>query len=270
MSKGNTFPLLPLLLSSPTSQYMNTQELNPWIICPRPNPDAQLKLFCFHYAGGGTLSFRNWEKELHPKIEVNLIQLPGRERRLTEKVFTRIEPLIQQLQFAIIPYLNQPFAFFGYSMGSLIAFELTRALRRNYQISPQHLFVSAYRSPQLPANKSPIHNLPDADFLEELRNLNGTPEEILGNYELMSLLLPTIRADFELIETYNYYEAPSLEFPITAFGGLEDTEATQTDLAAWEVHTKGEFNLCMLPGNHFFLYSERSKLLQIIYSKCIK
>ena len=246
----------------------HTQSSNPWIISPKLNPNAKLRLFCFHHAGGGTLSFRNWAEELFPIVEVYLIQLPGRERRLSETAFTRIEPLIEELKHAILPHLNQPFAFFGYSMGSLIAFELTRYLRRNYQLYPKHLFFCAYRAPQLPKTKPPIHELPDAEFIEELRNLNGTPEEILANDELMSLLAPTIRADFAVIETYNYYDEPALNCPITAFGGLEDTEASREDLAAWASQTNNNFNLHMLPGDHFFINSARSQLLQLLYSEC--
>ena len=238
------------------------------IICPKPNPKAKLRLFCFHHAGGGTLIFRNWAEELFPIAEVYLIQLPGRERRLSEPAFKRIEPLIEELKSAILPHLNQPFAFFGYSMGSLIAFELTRHLRRDYQIYPQHLFVCAYRSPQLPKTKPPIHNLPDAEFLEELRSLNGTPEEILANDELMALLMPTLRADFAVIETYNYYDEPPLNCPVTAYGGLEGTEANREELAAWSSQTNHNFNLHMLPGNHFFINSARSQLLQLVYSEC--
>ncbi|MBE9215231.1 thioesterase [Plectonema cf. radiosum LEGE 06105] len=238
------------------------------MICPKPNPNAKLRLFCFHHAGGGTLSFRNWSEELFPIVEVYLIQLPGRERRLTEPAFTRLKPLIKELKIAILPYLNQPFAFFGYSMGSLVAFELTRCLRRDYQLYPQHLFVCAYRAPQLPKTKPPIHDLPDAEFLEELRSLNGTPEEILTNKELMTLLLPTLRADFAVIETYDYYDEPPLNCPITAFGGLEDTEANREDMAAWSSQANSNFNLHILPGNHFFLNSARSQLLQLLYTEC--
>ncbi|MEO0969749.1 MAG: thioesterase II family protein [Cyanobacteria bacterium J06639_18] len=244
------------------------QFLNPWVICPKPNPDAQVRLFCFHYAGGGTLSFRNWADELFPGIEVYLIQLPGRERRLMESAFTRIEPLIQELKPAIIPYLKQPFAFLGYSMGSLIAFELARSLRRDCKLSPEHLFVCGRRAPQITPTKKPIHELPESEFLQELRCLGGTPEEILANKELMALLIPTLRADFAVLETYNYYDEPPLNFPITALGGLEDTEASREELAAWSSQTNADFNLHILPGDHFFLNSSRSRLLQIIDTAC--
>ncbi len=244
----------------------HNQLSNPWVICPKPNRDAQIQLFCFHHAGGGTLSFRNWATGLSPAVELYLIQLPGRERRLSEPAFTRIEPLIQELKYAILPYLHKPFAFLGYSMGSLLAFELTRHLCQENKIYPQHLFVCARRAPQLPATKPPIHKLSDAVFLEELRKLNGTPKEILANDELMALFIPTLRADFAVIETYNYYDREPLNCPITAIGGSEDTEVSHEDLEAWNLQTNASFNLHILPGDHFFLHSATSRLLQIIYT----
>ena len=246
----------------------STQSSKPWIICPKPNPDAQLRLFCFHHAGGGTLSFRNWDIELSPVVEIYLIQLPGRERRLSEPAFTQIEPLIQKLKKVILPHLKQPFAFFGYSMGRLVAFELTRRLRQDEKLNPKHLFVCAHRAPQLPKTKPPIHQLPDAEFMEELRRLNGTPKEILANDELMAFLLPTLRADFAVIETYNYYDEPPLNCSITAFGGLEDTEASREEVEAWNLQTNANFKLHILPGDHFFLHSAHSRLLQILYTEC--
>ena len=245
-----------------------TQSSNPWIICPKPNPNAQLRLFCFHHAGGGTLSFRNWDIELSPIVETYLIQLPGRERRLSEPALTRIEPLVRELKNAILPYLKQPFAFFGYSMGSLVAFELTRCLRRDEQLYPKHLFMCARRAPQLPKIKRPIHQLPDAEFMEELYRLNGTPKEILANDELMKLLLPTLRADFATIETYDYYDEAPLKSPITAFGGSEDTEVSRQDLEAWKLQTNASFELHILPGDHFFINSARSRLIQILSREC--
>ncbi|MDJ0697135.1 MAG: thioesterase II family protein [Mastigocoleus sp. MO_167.B18] len=245
------------------------QSINPWVICPKPNPHARVRLFCFHYAGGGTLSFRNWADDLFPGIEVYLIQLPGRERRLMESAFTRIEPLVKELKQAIIPYLEQPFALLGYSMGALLAFELARSLRRDRRkISPEHLFVCARRAPQIPATKKPIHKLSDPEFLQELRRLGGTPDEILANKELMELFIPTLRADFAVLETYNYYDEPPLNFPITAFGGSEDTEASREELAAWSLQTGADFNLHILPGDHFFLNSTRSGLLGIVDRIC--
>ncbi|NJM23682.1 MAG: thioesterase [Richelia sp. SM1_7_0] len=243
---------------------MRTQiSINSWLTCTKPNPQAKVRLFCFPYAGGGSLIFREWSQELLPYIEVYTIQLPGRESRLQEPAFNRLQPLVEQLSQAILPNLNQPFAFFGHSMGGLIAFEVTRCLRR-WGLHPMHLFISGARAPHLPDLDPPINNLPQTEFIEELRRFNGTPTTILENAELMELLLPTLRADFAVLETYIYTTEPPLSCPITVFGGLEDEIVNQDELKAWKEHTNQTFCLQMLPGNHFFLQQERARLLQFI------
>jgi medium-chain acyl-[acyl-carrier-protein] hydrolase len=150
-------------------------------------------------------------------------------------------------------------------MGGLICFELARLLRKKYGLNPIHLFVSAHRAPQLPDPDPPIYNLPDPEFLEELRDLEGTPQAVLENAELMQLLLPTLRADFTIVETYNYIAEPLLDCSITAFGGLQDREVSYEDLKAWQEQTKTAFSLQMLQGNHFFIHSAQSLLLEYMY-----
>lgn len=238
-----------------------------WVLCPKPNAQAKLKLFCFHYAGGGAWSFRNWPDNLPSSVEVCSVELPGRGFRLTEAAFTSLDPLVQAIADALLPRLDKPFAFFGHSMGGLVCFELVRVLRRNYNLNPTHLFVSGHRAPQLPNPDPPIHNLPEPEFLAELRELEGTPQEVLENVELMQLLLPTLRADFTVVETYAYIAEPPLDFPITAFGGLQDREASYDQLNAWQEQTNAVFSLHMLPGNHFFLHSAQSLLLTLLSQK---
>jgi medium-chain acyl-[acyl-carrier-protein] hydrolase len=237
--------------------------INSWLICPKPNLRARVRLFCFPYAGGGSLIFREWCQELAPDIEVYAIQLPGRESRLQEPAFNRLQALVEELSQGILPYLNKPFVFFGHSMGGLIAFEVTRRLRQ-WGLCPMHLFISGARAPHLPDLDPPIHNLPQMEFIKELRRFNGTPAAILENAELMELLLPTLRADFAVLETYTYTPEASLPCPLTVFGGLQDEIVTQDELKAWKEHTNQTFSLQMLPGNHFFLQQERARLLKFI------
>ncbi len=112
---------------------MKTSRLhNNWVACAKPNPQAKLRLFCFHYAGGGASVFRGWRDSLPQSVEVCAIELPGRGMRLRESPFTQLEPLVQHLASTLLPYLDKPFAFFGHSMGGLVSFELTRLLRRGY------------------------------------------------------------------------------------------------------------------------------------------
>jgi len=235
-----------------------------WITCPFPNPQASLRLFCFPYAGGGALSFRGWGTQLPPGVEVRPIELPGRGMRLKEAPFTRLVPLVEAVVEALLPYLDKPFAFFGHSMGALISFEVARRLRRDQALNPVHLFVSGRRAPQWPDPDPPIHALPEAEFLGELRRLNGTPEAVLANRELMQLLLPVLRADFAVLETYCYEPASPLECPIAAFGGLQDPEVACEMLEAWRQQTRSDFSLQMLPGDHFFLHTSQSLLWQAL------
>lgn len=189
---------------------------------------------------------------------------PGREIRLKEPSFTRLSPLVQTLAQVLHPYLNMPFAFFGHSMGALIGFELARQLRRQYSLGPVHLFVSGRRAPQIPDRSPPIHQLPESALVEELRRLNGTPESVLQNAELMQLVLPVLRADFALCETYVYSTEDPLDCPISAFGGLQDGSVSYDDLAAWRDQTNSSFTLKMIRGNHFFLQSARALILSAL------
>ncbi len=224
-----------------------------WILCRKPGLKTRLRLFCFPYAGAGALIFRTWSDGLPADVEVCPVQLPGRGTRLMERPFTHFSPLIEALAQALVPLLDKPFAFFGHSLGALVSFELVRRIRRQYGVHPVHLFVSAGRAPQIPHRGRPIHTLPDREFLMELRRLNGTPSELLGHEELMEIMLPVLRADFAVYETYRYSTEPPLNCPISAFGGLQDHEVSESDLEAWRAQTSVSFSLRMFPGDHFFL-----------------
>jgi medium-chain acyl-[acyl-carrier-protein] hydrolase len=241
-----------------------------WIKRSRQDPQACFRLFCFPYAGGGAGIFRTWPERLWPEIEVCAIQLPGREDRFTETPFANLSSLIDALADVIYPYLDIPFAFFGHSLGSLISFELTRRLRRQKAPCPIQLFVSASRAPQIPDPDPLIHQLPDAEFIEELGRFNGTPKAVLDNPELMEVFLPLLRSDISLWETYVYdHEAP-LDCPISAFGGLEDEEVSREELAAWHDQTRSRFSIQMFSGDHFFCNGEESNGLLEVISKDIR
>ena len=242
-----------------------TREIGyPWILCTNRRPDARLRLFCFPYAGGGAGIFRTWSDALPPTVEVCAVQLPGREWRIRETPFNDLIPLVQTLVPVLRPYFDIPFTFFGHSMGALIGFELARRLSTHEGRGPVHLFVSGCRAPQLPDPGPPIHALPRAAFVSELRRLNGTPEEVLGNLELMQLLLPTLRADFALCETYVYSPQLPLDSSISAFGGLQDAEVSHEELALWREQTRSSFTLRLFPGDHFFLHNVLSLMLQAV------
>jgi medium-chain acyl-[acyl-carrier-protein] hydrolase len=210
------------------------------------------------------MMFRHWPGHLLPDLEVCSVQLPGRENRRREQPFDQLSSLLPPLTEAILPHLDKPFAFFGHSMGALIGFELARHLRSTHGIAPAHLFVSSHPAPQIPSPTAPVHLSPDPALLEELKHLGGTPEVILSNSELMQLLIPTLRADLKLCETYVYQSAAPLGCPITAFGGSQDPKVTLADLRAWQSETCGPFALVTYPGGHFFLFDSQISLLQTI------
>jgi len=227
--------------------------LDSWISFRKPGPKTRLRLFCFPYAGAGALIFRTWPDGLPADIEICPVQLPGRETRLMERPFTQLSPLIEALAQALVPLLDKPFAFFGHSFGALVSFELARRFRRQYGMHPVRLFVSAGRAPQIPHRGPHIHSLPDKEFLMELRRMNGTPSELLAHEELMEIMLPVLRADFAVYETYLYSTEPPLDCPISALGGLQDHRVSDSDLEAWRAQTSVSFSLRMFPGDHFFL-----------------
>lgn len=234
-----------------------------WLACSRPNSQARVRLFCFPYAGGGASVFHTWPEKL-PTVEICAVHLPGRGNRLRESPFTKLPALVQTLTEALLPHLTTPFAFFGHSMGALIGFELARQLRRQHGPSPVHLFVSGHGAPQIPPPEPPFHALPEPQFIAELQRLNGTPQEVLEHPELMQLLVPTLRADFAVCETYTYTTDVPIDCSISAFGGLQDRKVSRERLEAWRDQSRASFNLCMFPGDHFFLHAAEPLVLETI------
>ena len=246
------------------SASFSTTNTTPWLVCPQPNPQARLRLFCFPYAGGNAMIYRQWQSGLPQTIEVCPVQLPGRGKRIKEPPFDHARLLVEEVARALLPFFDKPFAFFGHSMGGLIGFELARHLRRNYNLQPAHLFVSGRRPPQLPRHEPNTFDLPEAEFMEALRKLQGTPPEVLQQPELMQLLLPLLRADFALCETYAYTVEPPLDCPLSVFGGLNDDDIERAQLEAWASQTNAATKVRMLPGDHFFINTQQPLLLRVL------
>lgn len=248
-----------------TSEKVFSTTTNSWIICPNPNPQARLRLFCFPYAGGGAAAYHPWAKLLPSDVELYAIRLPGRESRMREAPYVRLAPLVEDLAEVLSPYLDEPFVFFGHSMGALIAFELARHLRRQNMTQPLHLFASGHRAPQIPDPDPPLYQLPDAEFVKEMRErYNGIPQPILDSNELLQLFLPVIRSDVTILDTYHYTDEALLECPISAYGGENDPWVSYDQLDAWRDQTQSTFSLRMYPGDHFYLQSAQASLLQVL------
>jgi medium-chain acyl-[acyl-carrier-protein] hydrolase len=234
-----------------------------WVTVTAPRPAARLRLFCLPFAGGGAKSYREWPTYLPDDVEVCLVQLPGRENRFSEPAIDQVEPLVRQLLEGVAGHLDRPFALFGHSMGALIAFELARGLRL-MGLEPVQFFASGCRAPHLAAPLPLRHALPDPEFVSAIQKLNGVPHEVLQDREFIELMLPTLRSDFRLAETYDCAPRLPLSCPVTVFGGLEDRDVKRADLEAWSSHTTGPFQVRVLPGDHFFLNSSRATLLRLV------
>ena len=232
------------------------------IVKPRP---GATRLFCFPYAGGGASVFFPWTRIAPPDLEICAAQLPGRESRIAAPLLKSFDELTAELLRSIEPLLDRPFAFYGHSMGTLVAFELARALRRAGRPQPLHLFVSGRNAPHLHDPDPPMHELPDDEFIAEMiRRYDGIPAEVLEAPELMQLLLPSLRADMQVIETHEYRDEPPLDMPITALAGTDDPCITSEGFQAWREYTRSRFTTHLFPGGHFFLHAAAAEVLRII------
>ena len=241
---------------------------SPWIAYARPNEQASLRLFCFPHAGGGAGAYRSWVASLAPQIEVLPVQLPGRETRFLERPYETIASVLDGLVDGLRPLLDKPFAFFGHSLGALVAFELARRLRAD-GLLPRRLFVSGYGAPHLPVKLPPMCHLDDDGFVVALQEMNTVPTAVLENDELLELLLPMLRADFAVYERYEFRVAQPLDCPIIMMGGDNDPLVSPEMLAAWAEHSTELGQMHLFPGDHFYLQGQETAVLQVIAQTCL-
>jgi medium-chain acyl-[acyl-carrier-protein] hydrolase len=241
-----------------------------WIARYGRRPEARARLFCFPHAGAGASSYRLWSQGLPESIEVCAVQLPGREDRLREPPIPSIVDVVAALMPHLEPELDRPFAFFGHSMGAIVAAEVAALLHARGGPAPAHLVVSARRPPGWPSPETPMHTLNDRDFIEEVqRRYGGIPPEVARDNEMMSLLLPAVRADIAALELHRPPARPPLPFPITVFGGSEDARTPREHLDAWRGQTAASFRVRVFPGGHFYLAAERAAVLNDIGASLI-
>ena len=229
----------------------------PWLSRFAPRPAAEVRAFCFSFAGGGAAAYRPWALSLPDTVEVFAVQLPGRENRLREPPMHRMPDLLSALVPALMPHLDRPFAFWGHSMGALVAYEAACSLQQRGAPKPARLMLSARRPPQLPDRDPPMHGLDDAAFVAEIqRRYNGIPPEVLLYPELLELLLPALRADMAVIESHQAATAarahPKFDGPISVFGGHDDLRAPRHELEGWQAHTNEPIVMRQFPGGHFY------------------
>lgn len=233
-------------------------------IQPIRTEGERLRLFCFPYAGGDPYIFRKWSRWLPEYIGLHAVHLPGRGVRIQSAPVDKLDPIVNAVVEALQPMQDKPFAFFGHSMGALLAFETARALRRQKFCGPCLLFASACKPPPMLGQHEKFSDLSDEAFIQRINDLGGTPPEVLENKELRALLLPMLRADFAVIDTYKYELAAPLACPITVISGTQDEDACGPIMAGWNQETAQKLLFHEIQGGHFFIHTAETELQRII------
>lgn len=232
-----------------------------WLACRLKRPDAPVRLFCFPHSGGSVGEYVRWADHL-PDVEIWGVQLPGRGSRAEEAPFTRMRELVDALVGAVD--FGTSFAFFGHSLGAYVAFETARRLRDLGRPPPATLFLSAAPAPQLPRRGIPASHLDEDGLLTALEPTYGElAVELREDAELRELILPGLRADLLLVESYRYEAGAPLDREMVITGGARD-DLTREELDAWRAHTTGPFSLHLLPGGHFYPREHKDTLLRLI------
>lgn len=227
---------------------------------------AKLRLFCFPYAGGSAAVFNNWRRYLHKDIELNPLELAGRGKRIYDPLYENIGEAVEDIYTLIKSKLNEaPYAFFGHSMGGIIAYELVQKAVNLNNNQPRHLFFSGRGAPHISdEDDDPYWRLPDEEFKEKILELGGTPKEFFEHPELLEVFLPVLKNDFKIAEEYNHSgRICPLDVDISVFIGREE-EVTAEQMVGWKDHTRGLCSIHYFPGNHFFIHVETKKILGII------
>jgi surfactin synthase thioesterase subunit/acyl carrier protein len=256
-----------------------------WLVFPRPNPLAKMRLFCFPYAGGNAAVYRPWVESLRPDIELVAVDPPGRAARVHERAINDFDAFFDALLPAMVKFTDRPMAFYGHCLGGITLYEAARRLRAQRGFELRHLFVSSSRAPRrllrvgkfeedllgrlltLPRYDPfrPAHEQADDVFAELIRRFNiGASEEFLANDELKRLLMPAIRAEFRMASRYRFRSDSAWDAPITCFVGAEDPYVTREDALAWSEHTRTDFRLHLREGDHFLVVDDCAFIVDTI------
>lgn len=223
----------------------------------------QINLFCFPFAGASFYAYKPFEKYLPNHIRVVGIDLPGHGRRMREPLLTDIKEMVRDIWAIIKDDLNFPYAFYGHSLGTLLAYELTVRVIRQGKPLPLRLFLSGRAGPSVSKNRD-VYLLPKAEFIKKVTEYDGTPGEVIQSAELMDLMEPILRADFRAVGTYRHQETSPLPMPITIMFGSDDKEVTYEEALKWQEVASDKIAFRRFTGNHFFIFEHTPEICKII------
>ena len=225
-------------------------------------------LFCLPYAGGSGSIFNRWKSELNSFIDVIPIELAGRGKRFTEPLYTDFDEAVNDIFNIVKNDLEDPYSFFGHSMGSMLIYELCHKIKEKGMSSAVHIFFSGSKAPNILREEELIHKLPRDEFKQKVIELGGTPEELFENEELLDLFLPILKADFRIVEEYKYIEKIKLDCNITILYGKEEY-SNMAKITDWKRHTKNSCNIFGFEGGHFFINKKEYEVLKVINNTLI-
>ncbi|ATL32357.1 thioesterase II family protein [Streptomyces formicae] len=232
-----------------------------WLRRYHPAPDAPARLVCFPHAGGSASFYFPVSAALQNDSDVSILQYPGRQDRRNEPLVDDIGQLADRIAPLMAPLFDRPVVFFGHSMGAIVAYEVARRLGADGH-TPASLFVSGRRAPSTHRAET-VHQRDDDGLMADVKALSGTDTQVLGDEEILRMVLPAIRSDYRAIETYGT-ENGTVDSAITALIGDKDPKSTVEEANAWRAHTTGEFRLQVFDGGHFFISSRAPEVIEVL------
>jgi medium-chain acyl-[acyl-carrier-protein] hydrolase len=228
---------------------------------------SKINLFCISYAGSSALTYLKWKQYLEPEIELYPLELAGRGNRTRDGFYKDFNAALDDLYHLVKKRIDDtPYAFYGHSMGAILAYEMVCRLRREGHRELVHLFISGRKAPHYPTTDNYTYNLPDNEFQKAIMNLGGTDRAVFSNPELLEIFLPVLRADYKILATYQYQELSiPLDCNITVFNG--DDDLTNDEIQQWKPYTKGKFGVYTFSGGHFFIHKKFRDIVAIINSQ---
>lgn len=233
--------------------------------CLTTAASRKINLFCLPFAGGSFYSYRGLNRYTADFVNLIPIELPGHGKRMREPLLTDAVEMVEDIYRRIRDDLKQPYAFYGHSLGALLSYLLVRKIAAENLPDPVHLFVSGRQGPSVEDNHKNTHLLPRHAFYQKVAEYGGTPEKVLEENDLMELMEPILRADFQAVATYRHQNAIRLSTPITVMIGRKET-VTYEDAMKWQEVTDRKISLRQFSGGHFFIFDHLPEIGTIVSS----
>lgn len=231
----------------------------------RSPTQSRVRLVCFPWCGAGASVYRRLALSMPERIELLAVQLPGREERFSERRLVRMQEVIDHVMSDIVALQDRPLVLFGHSMGGLVAYEMALALRNRTGREPDMLIVSGHGAPRSRGATDPSwHNASDEQFIANICQLGGTPTDILDDRDMMQTLIPVMRADYEVLDTYEQHSAAPMACPLIACAGDEDRAVTRESMSAWRQYAGGSYRNHWFTGGHFYLHTRPRALTRCL------